>query len=233
MGVSCFTKLKRSFVAWSQEDDDGMCDILEKEKQEARACLIIQVKPQMVRATGEEGNEKELQFTFKRKYVAPRTFSSQASKTSPDIATSNKPFLQEEDTADRKTEEEQNRAEEGPTERVKRYIPSRDVGFRFSRKSSLEDKHILEKYWEDAYWASDEWSERWELTQIQEQFDWPTGVKIIANKMYFEERLYVQEDLTGRVIRAHHAEIGQIGGRSLWIEMGRWYVFTPQSLAWK
>ncbi len=60
------------------------------------------------------------------------------------------------DTADRRTEEEQDRAEERPTESVERDIPSRDVGFRFSRKSALKDKHIPDEDWEDAYWASDE-----------------------------------------------------------------------------
>jgi hypothetical protein len=70
-----------------------MREILEKEKQEARACLVIQVKPQMVRATGEEGKEKELKFSFKRKSVAPRTSPPQASATSPDIATSSNTFL--------------------------------------------------------------------------------------------------------------------------------------------
>jgi hypothetical protein len=58
----------------------------------------------MVRATGEEVKEKELKFSFKRKSVAPRTSPSQASEISPDIATSSNTFLQEEDTADRRTE---------------------------------------------------------------------------------------------------------------------------------
>lgn len=49
--------------------------------------------------------------------------------------------------------------------------------------------------------------------------------------MYWNEKLCVPENFTGRVIRAHHAEIGHIGGRRLQQEMERWYVFAPGSRA--
>ena len=39
--------------------------------------------------------------------------------------------------------------------------------------------------------------------------------------------------MTGRVIRAHHSEIGHVGGKRFWREMLRWYEFAPVSKALK
>ena len=47
--------------------------------------------------------------------------------------------------------------------------------------------------------------------------------------MYYEEKLCVPLALTGRVVRAHHAHIGHIGGERLWKDLVRRFNFTVSS----
>jgi len=51
-------------ISWhgSSKDDAEMREILEKEKREEAACLVIRAKPEFVRALGED--EKRKKFTF-------------------------------------------------------------------------------------------------------------------------------------------------------------------------
>ncbi len=51
--------------------------------------------------------------------------------------------------------------------------------------------------------------------------------------MYWYENFCVPENVTGRVICAHHAEIGHVGKKKLWKEMQRWYNFAPGAQAEK
>jgi hypothetical protein len=83
--------------------------------------------------------------------------------------------------------------------------------FEFSR--STETTHVLDEDWDDAYYASERWAEEWVVTQDPDRPEWPLGIKIYEHKMYWYEKLCVQETVTGRVIRAHHAEIRHVGGK--------------------
>ncbi len=105
--------------------------------------------------------------------------------------------------------------------------------FRFSHDAELESRHILNEDWDVPYYASAHWAEGWDTTRDPERKDWPEEVKVCEGKMYWREQLCVPEDLNGRVIRAHHAEIGHIGGDRLLQEMQRWCVFAPGSNAKK
>ena len=49
--------------------------------------------------------------------------------------------------------------------------------------------------------------------------------------MFWKEKVCVPTELTGKVIRTHHATIGHVGGDRLWTEMGRWYNFSPSAKA--
>ena len=50
---------------------------------------------------------------------------------------------------------------------------------------------------------------------------WPEGVRIWEDRMYLNGRLCVPTELTGRLIRAHHAVVGHVVGDKLVTELAR------------
>ena len=62
--------------------------------------------------------------------------------------------------------------------------------------------------------------------------EWETklarGVQLVENKMVHNGRWCVPAELSGRVVRAHHAQIGHVGGERLRKELVRRYSFEPK-----
>jgi hypothetical protein len=196
-----------------------MKKIIEAEEREEKACLVIQAKSAKIR-----GTEQRPKFSFANSSSQPSSSSRDAypysELASQDIATSS-------NTA------EMTRPELGTTSGTRVPASGTNVPRKFEFSRPIESKQILDEDWDDAYYASERWAEEWAVTQDPDRSDWPLGIKIYEHKMYWYENLCVPETVTGRVIRAHHAEIGHVGGKKLWKEMQRWYHFAPGTQAEK
>jgi hypothetical protein len=190
--------------------------IIEEEKREEKACLVIRAKVR--------GTEQGSKFSFAKSSSRPSQSSRDAHPSiespSQDVATSS-------NTA--KT----TRPESGMSSDTRVPASGTSVPRKFEFSRSTETTHVLDEDWDDAYYASERWAEEWVVTQDPDRPEWPLGIKIYEHKMYWYEKLCVPETVTGRVIRAHHAEIGHVGGKKLWKEMQRWYHFAPGSQAEK
>jgi hypothetical protein len=203
-----------------------MKEIMETEKLEERKCLVAQVKPSWVRTLGPGGR-----FSF-AKSPGQKSIRRPWSEEPADTRQGEENLTASESTADAIPELPETHREEPEEENAERRpARSSDHSFQFAKNPGTETKYIMDEDWGDAYKASDSWSEWWDHTQDPNAESWPDGVKIFEKKMYWNEKLCVPENFTGRVIRAHHAEIGHIGGRRLQQEMERWYVFAPGSRA--
>ena len=56
---------------------------------------------------------------------------------------------------------------------------------------------------------------------------WSQGVRLWEDKMYLNGLMCVPTELTGRLIRAHHAIVGHVTGDRLRKELSRRYLFVP------
>ena len=57
---------------------------------------------------------------------------------------------------------------------------------------------------------------------------WPEGVQLVEDKMVQYGRWCAPKELSGRVIRSHHAQIGHVEGERQREEVVRRYSFEPK-----
>ena len=186
-------------ISWhgSKEDDEEMKRIIEEEKREEKACLVIRAKVR--------GTEQGSKFSFAKS-------SSRPSQSSRDAHPSIEPPSQ--DVATSSNTAKTTRPESGMSSDTRVPASGTSVPRKFEFSRSTETTHVLDEDWDDAYYASERWAEEWVVTQDPDRPEWPLGIKIYEHKMYWYEKLCVPESVTGRVIRAHHAEIGHVGGKN-------------------
>ncbi len=161
--------------------------------------MVIRAKTAQVR-----GTEQGPKFSFVKS-------SSRPSKSSRDAHPSIEPPSQ--DVATSSNTAETTRPERGMSSESRVPASGKNVPKKFEFSRSAEPKRILDEDWDDAYYASERWAEEWVVTQDPDRPEWLLGLKIYQHKMYWYEKLCVPETVTGRVIRAHHAEIGHVGGK--------------------
>ena len=77
-------------------------------------------------------------------------------------------------------------------------------------------------YYMRCYWFGNNWRMAGQGSDA-----WPQGVQLWEDKMYLNCLLCVPTELTGRLIRAHHAIVGHVTGDRLRNEMSRRYMFVP------
>ena len=77
-------------------------------------------------------------------------------------------------------------------------------------------------YYQRYYWFGN----NWRLARHGSEA-WPQGVRLWENKMYLNGLLCVPTEMTGRLIRAHHAIVGHVTGDRLRKELSRTYLFVP------
>ena len=72
------------------------------------------------------------------------------------------------------------------------------------------------------------WQQWWLQIHGRTGADWPEGVHLWEGKMYQGNLLCVPENLSGKLIRAHHEMAGHVTGERLRKEMTRRYQFAPE-----
>ena len=123
--------------------------------------------------------------------------------------------------------------EESPsqgTERGASQGPSqeRPSQFRFARVPT----QVLDESWGPKYQESSRWGEWWNTVNAGGS-PWPEGVQLWDGKMYRKGKMCVPGGLSGRLVRAHHAQVGHVGGKRLEKELHRIYVFEPGMKMWR
>ena len=88
------------------------------------------------------------------------------------------------------------------------------------------DVHVLDWDWSDEYEKSDAYNELWHEAHHKES-DWPDGLKVFRNKLYYNERLCVPEALIQKVLQAHHEWLGHMGVERSFLELSRRFEFPP------
>ena len=61
--------------------------------------------------------------------------------------------------------------------------------------------------------------------------DWPVGIKVISNRVYFEEKLCVPFILQNPYIRKYHDHLGHVGATRLWDGLSRVCLFSDEKEA--
>ena len=85
---------------------------------------------------------------------------------------------------------------------------------------------VLDKSWEEPYTESSHWCDFWDQTHGS-RGSWPPHVRLFGDKMYFEGRLCVPENLVFNVLAAHHEAMGHLGANRLVTEAQRRYALPP------
>ena len=86
--------------------------------------------------------------------------------------------------------------------------------------------HPLNK-WESAYHDSLWWGKKWQATQVPNE-KWPEDVRIFQDKMLWDGRICIPENLVEEVIREQHVYMGHIGIQRLANEVKRRYALPGQ-----
>jgi hypothetical protein len=153
-------------ISWHglKEDDEEMKRIIEEEKRGEKACLFIREKTAKNRGT-EQGSK----FSFLKS-------SSRPSQSSRDAHPSIEPPSQ--DVATSSNAAKTTRPETGMSSETRVPASGTSVPRKFEFSRSAESTHILDDDWDDAYYSSERWAEKWVVTQEPDRPEWPLGIKI-------------------------------------------------------
>ena len=85
---------------------------------------------------------------------------------------------------------------------------------------------MLDQSWKEHYTNTSHWCDFWDQTHGS-RGSWPPHVRLFGDKMYFEGRLCVPENLVFNVLAAHHEAMGHLGANRLVTEAQRRYALPP------
>ena len=103
--------------------------------------------------------------------------------------------------------------------------------------TNSDQKSVLDLDWGLEYEICPKWSGAWKkIQEIQKGADgktWPKGFQFHQNRLIFDGKWCVPENLIAKVLRAHHGQTGHAGGERLLKEAKRFFNFSDDGQALK
>ena len=91
--------------------------------------------------------------------------------------------------------------------------------------AQISFENVLDMDWGAEYDNFPKWSNAWKEINLAQQGGkaWPKGFQIAQNRLIFEGKWCVPDNLTGKILRAHHGQTGHAGGERLLKEALRFF----------
>ena len=98
---------------------------------------------------------------------------------------------------------------------------------------NVDPVSIWELVWANAYEKCQKWGDAWKKIKLAQNGNsaWPVGYQLSNGRLICDGKWCVPTELMGKIMRAHHGEVGHAVGEKLWKEICRHFIFSDEKQA--